>query len=99
TVNLALSLYLNSRALNISTRALVQTGDDVLIGGFIIQGDTYKEVVVRALGPSLEAVPGRLADPTLELHDSSGAQIAFNCNWATDDQAYVLTNLNITPTD
>ena len=60
--------------LNISTRVRVRGGDDVMIGGFIIDGDSNKDVVFRALGPSLAnlGVPGVLADPTLELYDADG---------------------------
>jgi hypothetical protein len=70
---------------NISTRSFVQTGDNVMIGGFIIQGTAAKRVIVRALGPSLTqyGVPNVLANPTLELHDGTGALIASNNNWAT----------------
>jgi hypothetical protein len=68
---------------NISTRAFVQTGDNVMIGGFIVQGNTPKTVILRAIGPELTqyGVPSVLADPTLELHDSTGALIASNDNW------------------
>jgi hypothetical protein len=68
---------------NISTRALVQTDDDVMIGGFIVGGTQSKTVIVRAIGPSLTqyGVPNALADPTLELHDGTGALIASNDNW------------------
>ena len=64
---------------NISTRAFVQTGDNVMIGGFIVQGAEPKRVIIRAIGPELTqfGVPNVLADPTLELHDSSGALIAL----------------------
>jgi len=70
---------------NISTRAFVQTGDNVMIGGFIIEGPYYKEVVIRALGPELTyyGVPNALANPILELHDATGALIASNYNWTT----------------
>jgi len=70
---------------NISTRAFVQTGDDVMIGGFIVQGTQSKRVIVRAIGPELipYGVPDPLADPTLELHDGTGALIASNDNWPT----------------
>ena len=102
TINLLLTLYPNSRAQNISTRLAVQTGDNVLISGFIITGSQTKDVVVRALGPSLningEPVPGRLANPTLELYDGSGTLLASNDDWGSDDQAYVLNNLDIAPT-
>jgi len=70
---------------NISTRSLVQTGDNVMIGGFIVQGTTPKRVIIRAIGPELSqyGVPNPLADPTLELHDGNGALIASNDNWQT----------------
>src|SRR5207247_653302 len=68
---------------NISTRAFVQTGDNVMIGGFIITGAGQKKVIVRGIGPSLVSygITDPLQNPTLELHDSSGAVIAFNDNW------------------
>jgi N-acetylneuraminic acid mutarotase len=70
---------------NISTRSFVQTGDNVMVGGFIVQGSQPKRVIVRAIGPELGAppynVPNALADPTLELHDGTGALIASNDNW------------------
>jgi hypothetical protein len=70
---------------NISSRAFVQTGDDVMIGGFVIQGTESKRVIIRAIGPELtqHGVPNALANPTLELHDGAGALIASNNNWAT----------------
>ena len=70
---------------NISTRSFVQTGDDVMIGGFIVQGTEPKRVIVRAIGPELTqyGVPNALNNPTLELHDSTGALIATNDNWRT----------------
>jgi CSLREA domain-containing protein len=70
----------NSKLANISTRGLVQTGDNVLIAGTIVVGLVPQRVIVRAIGPSLP-VPGKLADPTLELHDASGTTIATNDNW------------------
>ena len=92
-----------SQQLNISTRVNVGTGDSVLIGGFIVTGTEAKLVVLRALGPSLsqQNVTEVLADPVLELHDSTGALVATNDNWmdlSSDDQA-VLNNFNLAPTD
>jgi len=74
-----------SRLSNVSTRAFVQTGDNVLIGGFIIRGTETKRVIIRAIGPELSryGVPNALINPTLELHDSAGALIASNNNWGT----------------
>jgi hypothetical protein len=74
---------------NISTRALVQTDNDILIGGFIVLGQQAQKVIVRALGPSLPFA-GTLANPTLELHDSNGNQIAANDDWRTDQQAEII---------
>jgi hypothetical protein len=70
---------------NISTRAFVQTGDNVVIGGFIVQGNQSKRVIIRAIGPSLTqyGVPNALANPTLELHNGTGALIASNNDWMT----------------
>lgn len=74
-----------AQLLNISTRTRVQTGENVMIGGFIITGDVPKKVVLRAIGPSLSTSPAlvgsQLEDPTLELVDGAGNQIAFNDNW------------------
>jgi hypothetical protein len=74
---------------NISTRGFVDTGDNVMIGGFIIGPATTgaARVLLRAIGPSLSAhnIQGALQDPTLELHDGSGAIIATNDNWKVND--------------
>ena len=72
---------------NISTRAFVQTGDNVMIGGFIVQGTQPKRVILRAIGPELSqyGVPNAMANPTLELHNASGALIASNNDWQTHD--------------
>jgi hypothetical protein len=85
---------------NMSTRALVQTGNNVMIGGFIITGSGQKRVIVRAIGPSL-AQPGitnPLQDPTLELHNGNGAVIAFNDNWKDTQQAEI-TATSLAPTN
>jgi Fibronectin type III domain len=71
--------------LNISTRVHVESGDSVMIGGFIIEGNANKDVVIRALGPSLTAQGVRRAvtNPVLELHDSTGALIEENDDWTS----------------
>ncbi len=70
------------KLLNVSTRADVLNGDSVMVGGFIITGETNKRVVLRGLGPSLASfgLTGLLADPYLELYDSSGVLMAANNN-------------------
>ncbi|MFL6568135.1 MAG: matrixin family metalloprotease [Chthoniobacterales bacterium] len=87
------------RAQNISTRGQVQTGDDVMIAGFIVGGTQPKEVVVRGIGPSLldSNVPGALLDPTIEVHSASGQTIASNDNWQTDPGATRVMTLNLAP--
>ena len=71
---------------NISTRGFVGTGDDVLVAGFVVTGNTPKRVLIRGLGPALGAfgVPGVLADPILRLYSGGGSNpIAQNDNWET----------------
>ena len=94
---------------NISTRSFVQTNDNVMIGGFILSGNRPKRVIIRAIGPELAqfGVPNVLAYPTLELHDGTGALIAFNNNWQTtiiggiimNDQVMQILNSGHVPTD
>ncbi|HEY5075308.1 MAG TPA: putative Ig domain-containing protein [Pyrinomonadaceae bacterium] len=75
----------NSQLANISSRGFIDTGDNVMIGGFIVGGGTggsNAKVIVRALGPSVP-VAGALGDPTLEVHDASGTIVASNDNWKT----------------
>jgi hypothetical protein len=90
----------NSQLANISTRGFVDTGDNVMIGGFIVGGASSTTVLVRALGPSLvdDGVANPLLDPTLELHDFNGAQIAFDDNWKDSQQAEIEAT-TIPPTD
>jgi uncharacterized delta-60 repeat protein len=79
----------DSALANISTRGVIQTGDNIMIGGFILRGSQSPKVVVRALGPSLtgSGITAVLADPTVELHDQSGAIIASNNDWKETQQA------------
>ncbi|CAN5587628.1 hypothetical protein BH20VER1_BH20VER1_26620 [soil metagenome] len=88
------------RAGNISARGEVLSGDDVLIAGFIIGGTEAKNVVVRAIGPSLAAanISRALPNPTLELRDASGNLVAFNDDWQTDPQANLVQNSGLAPT-
>jgi hypothetical protein len=78
----------NSKLANISTRAWVQTGDNVLIGGLIVMGQASADVIVRAIGPSL-TVAGAMVDPTLDLRDGNGAALAFNDNWRLTQQSAI----------
>lgn len=78
----------DSKLANISTRGLVQTGDNVMIGGLIVLGDSATKTIVRAIGPSLP-LSGTLQDPTLELHDGDGATIASNDNWKSDQEGEI----------
>lgn len=90
------------RLLNLSTRGNVQTQDNVMIGGIITGGADKARVIFRGIGPSLQSngspIAGRLMDPTLELHDSNGATIAFNDNWK-DTQQTSIEQTGIAPTD
>ena len=87
---------------NISTRGFVNTGDNVMIAGFIAASSSggSGEVIVRALGPSLASagVTDPLADPTLELYDSNGVLLAANDNWK-DTQKAEIEATGIPPTN
>ena len=90
-----------SQLANIRTRSVVQTGEDVAIGGFILGGsDNGPSVIIRAIGPSLSdlGVSNALADPALELHDGNGMLIAFDDNWQDNPaQAAEITAAGIAP--
>jgi hypothetical protein len=90
-----------ARALNLSTRMRVQTGDNVGIGGFIITGSGSKNVLLRAIGPSLtqSGVPNALADPLLALHGPGGFATITNNNWRDDPiQEALIKGTGIPPT-
>jgi glucose/arabinose dehydrogenase len=89
-----------SQPLNISVRARVETGNGVLISGFINTGTAAKKVIIRALGPST-GVTGALADPILELHGSDGSLITSNNNWKdnTAQQQQDIINNQLAPTN
>ena len=90
----------NSSVRNISTRGVAGTGDDVMIGGFIVGGTDSANVIIRAIGPSLTAagVAGALSDPVLELHDGQGSLIFQNDNWR-DDQEQQIINSTVPPSN
>ncbi len=90
------SFLITARQLNISTREMVGTGDNVLIGGFIVSGTTPKEVILRGIGPSLAdfGVNDVLLDPTLELRDGAGMLLFSNDDWReTQEDAIAATGL------
>jgi hypothetical protein len=88
---------------NLSVRADVGTGDNVLFDGLILRGGNPKRVLFRALGPSVKVngvpVPGTLADPTLELHDGNGALMATNDNWPDAPNAAQIQATGLAPPD
>jgi hypothetical protein len=90
----------NSKLANISTRGKVETADNVMIGGFIIGGDQTTNVIVRAIGPSLEnfGIAGSLTDPMLEVHDGNGALVAQDDDWRMY-QPQQITDSGLAPTD
>jgi hypothetical protein len=84
----------DSQLANISTRGLVQTGDNVMIGGFIVLGSQNQDVIARAIGPSLP-VTGKLLDPTLELHSGDGSILASNDDWrSTQEDEIIATGVS-----
>jgi voltage-gated potassium channel Kch len=98
-----LSEAVPAKMANMSTRAFVSTGDNVVIVGFQLGGHTgVDNVVLRGIGPSLTAagVANALADPTLELRDGDGALLASNNDWQDNPaQAAQLTAMGLAPTN
>ena len=88
-------------AVNISTRLAVGNADNVLIAGFIITGNAPKQLIIRAIAPSLRAgagpLPGTLPDPILELHDATRT-LGSNDNWR-DSQENEIIATTVPPTD
>ncbi len=89
----------SSRAGNVSTRGQVGTGDNIMIGGFIIGGSAAKPVVIRAIAPSLSQfnVPNPLADPYLELRDGNGNLVEANDDWQQSPEAATIVADNLAP--
>src|SRR5262249_48585189 len=91
----SLDVSSNAQLGNISTRGLVQTGDNVMIGGFIVKGDMPATVIRGGIGPELGLpqynLAPALANPTLELHDETRALIAKNDDWQTTIIGGVIT--------
>src|SRR5262249_36858768 len=88
-----------SDTVNISTRLAVGTGNNVLIGGFIVSGTGTTRALIRAIGPSLSSsgVSGVLQDPTLELRDGAGNLLGSNDNWK-QTQRVPIESTGIPPT-
>ena len=93
----------DSQLANISTRAFVGTGGEIVIAGFIISSSNQTDrLVIRGLGPSLAAfgITSPLANPSLELHDSNGVLLTANNDWQDDAaQAAELRATNLAPTN
>jgi hypothetical protein len=98
-----LSQQVLAKLANISTRAFVSTGDNIVIAGFVLGGNTGDDrIAVRGLGPSLAAfgVSNVLADPTLELRDGNGALVASNNDWQDNPaQMAELMSAGLAPTN
>jgi hypothetical protein len=88
----------DSKLANISSRGLVQTGDNVIIGGFIVLGSDSQKVIVRALGPST-GVPGAMANPTLELYDVNGTILEANDDWQQSANKQAIIDSTIPPSN
>jgi hypothetical protein len=98
-----LSQAVPAKLANISTRAFVSSGDDIVIAGFILGNHNGNDrIVVRGIGPSLTAfgVSAALANPTLELRDNNGALLLANNDWQDNPaQAAELTAAGLAPTN
>ena len=90
-----------SKALNISTRVFVDTGERVSIAGFIITGDVAKKVLIRGIGPSLSSsgVPTPLANPIVTVFDSSGNVVTSNDDWKKSPNAAEIMSSGLAPSN
>ena len=92
-----------SRLANLSTRAFVGTGGNVVIAGFVLGPNISNDrIVIRGLGPSLSAfgITNALADPTLELRDENGVLVFANSDWQDNaSQAAQITAAGLAPTN
>jgi hypothetical protein len=92
-----------SKLANISTRALVETGESIVIAGFIVGGTSGTDkIIVRGIGPSLTAlgISNALGDPNLQLRDGNGALLMSNNDWQDDPvQAAELTAAGLAPSN
>lgn len=90
-----------SKPANISTRGLIGSGANVLIGGFLLGEVASNTVVIRAIGPSLSTagITNPLADPTLTVYDINGTALASNNNWQDDLSALDIEQVGLAPTD
>lgn len=101
-VNGSCSTGTPAKALNIATRLRVETGDNAMIGGFIITGNAAKPLVLRGIGPSLinSGISDVLVDPVLVLRGSNGVTIFQNDNWQDDPaQSAQITAAGLAPQD
>ena len=88
----------DSELANISTRGVVEAGENVMIGGFILSGSALGRVIVRAIGPSLP-VNGKLADPTVQLFDGNGTQLGSNDDWRNGGQENEIIGTGVAPSN
>ena len=82
----------SAQLVNLSTRGRIGVGEEALIGGLIVTGSAGKRVIIRALGPSLGAVGGTLADPMLEVRDGAGNLVGENNNWGDGQRNEIIAS-------
>jgi hypothetical protein len=85
-----------TRAVNLSSRAHVGTGDQVMIAGFVVAGNVSKRLLIRAIGPGLtfQGVQGALSNPQLKLM-SGGAPVAENDDWSGSAEAPLISSTTV----
>ncbi|HYD85505.1 MAG TPA: hypothetical protein VEA63_15670, partial [Opitutus sp.] len=83
------------RLLNLSSRSFAGNGDETLIAGFVVDGNSPKQVLIRAVGPALAAagITDHNPDPNLQLFDGNGTRVADNDDWAYSNQTDILPSI------
>jgi len=93
-----LDRLVDSQLANISTRGFVGNGDNLLFAGTIVVGKNPRNVIIRAIGPSLN-LPNKMANPILELHDQNGDLLQENDNWVDSPDKQAIINSTVAPTN
>ncbi len=91
----------NSSLTSLASRALVRDGDNIVIGGFIVEGDTPSKVLIRGLGPSLreKGVPDPIGDPFIVVYDANGTPLLLNDDWRQRPEAEAIGKQAHAPSD
>ncbi|MDG2167020.1 MAG: hypothetical protein P8L44_03740, partial [Opitutales bacterium] len=82
------------RLTNLSTRGVVKSGNDLMIGGLVVSGSAEKQILVRGLGPSLSQIGAPLSDPVLKMVTEQGDEFRID-DWADSERSSQFSELGL----